>query len=193
MAENEEHWTICSRDDYQMPGDILTASDFFLIVPFFLYRTATKNNTTLAWDLDTSLGKEGKSKLYKEMMTNRMDSFHGVTEDITRDIDWAAKVHLTDQNQELTGEKGIFRQERKSGDDDYSACFDSILKHIRNSIAHGRMKSLNGYLLLEDFAPGRKAKAVGVPIPLTARLVIRPKTLVTWAGWIEQAYKGAIS
>lgn len=55
--------------------------------------------------------------------------------------------------------------------------FDCIIKHIRNSLAHGRVTDAGKYAILED----KKNN-------LTMRLVIEPGVLLDWADEIQASF-----
>jgi len=55
--------------------------------------------------------------------------------------------------------------------------FDCIIKHIRNSFAHGRVTDAGKYAILED----KKNN-------LTMRLVIEPGVLLDWADEIQASF-----
>ena len=187
MAKEKSQWTVQTQHEYQMPSRILLFEDFSTIVPFYLYRAAPANVSTLSWDIPSVLGAEGMSLLYVRMMGERMQSFRGTTS-VARESGWASEKKLADQNLAFDEEKGLFYQGSKRVDDstDYSDTFDSLLRHIRNVVAHGRMRKEGEFLLLED-SNGKSTDAKGNPKPLTARLVVRPSTLPHWARLIEDA------
>lgn len=185
MAKEKSQWTVQAQHEYEMPSRILLFDDFSTIVPFYLYRAAPTNDTTLSWDIPSVLGAEGMSRLYIRMMGKHLESFRGTTS-VARESDWAGRMRLADQNLDFDQEKGIFYQRAKQakGSSDYSDTFDSLLRHIRNAVAHGRMRKEGEYLLLED-RNGKSVDAKGKPKPLTARIVVRPSTLTHWARLID--------
>ena len=171
-------YTLSEESDYSLPADILPANTYLKAIPFFQYRAAPVTHTSLSYNIDELLTTSTKRHLYEEMVGDRRDYFL-YCPDCTKVLDRLASIGLCDQNLTLDGNKGWFwtRHCDAGNEESKAKAFMGLLRHIRNSIAHGRIALEDGFIILEDF--NGKGN-------LTARIVVDPETFNEWAMIIER-------
>lgn len=90
------------------------------------------------------------------------------------------KAQLSDETIVCNRPKGFFwlyTQNKQQGGQSESE-FDCLIKHIRNSIVHGRMQQQGEFALLED--KGKKN--------ITMRLIVPQSALLQWTLAVQQTY-----
>lgn len=181
-----EQFSICQPSAYQLPNKVLGFDEFSVIVPFFLYQAAPLRDCTLSLDFEGHLTSDEKTDLYEKMLGERMGSFLAVTSVSAKDtIKAIAQLSLADQNMKINCEKGVFRKKRNDAEGSYANAFDELLRHLRNSIAHSRIRKEGEFVLLEDYvSPWSEDK--NKKKSLTARIILKPSTLLSWADLMKQ-------
>ena len=168
---------ISVESEYELFSQIVSAHDFYTILPFYLYRAAPIETCSLSFDFQSRLSNEEKSSLYLRLLDNRISSIKATTS-IQREADWIEQNHLNDEGLVCDKEKGIYLIGSRIPDDNsYALLFDTLLRRVRNSIAHGRVAREGDFLILEDKSQDHKNRKKQ---RLTARFVLLPETLVEW-------------
>lgn len=181
-------YTICEQSEYSLPTEILSAKDYFDVVPFFLYRAAPQNDTPLSYDLGTVLSDSVRSNLLHCLIYDKTDDFIFVNIPANH-IEAIAALSLADQNLNPDRDKGFFQANAREENGTEAASakkFDALIRHIRNSFAHGRTAKEGDFLILEDWSTTRKTPY------LSARLVISPSTLIEWVAQIEKCVRANV-
>lgn len=89
-------------------------------------------------------------------------------------------------------ERGVLFVGKRSSIED--SCIESVCRHVRNAIAHGRLAIKNNeskpYLFLEDGAPPRQVlwppdKPTGIQLEVRMRMVLSFDTLEAWHAILE--------
>lgn len=153
------------------------------LIEFFLYYAAPVNTSPLSLDLSTSLNDADKgilvSSLLSECGCSKTDFIFIAFAD-RRESD-LERLKLTDELFVADRSKGFFwrdvpnsKQKARGAEHE----FDCITRHIRNSIAHGRISNKGGYALMED-----KSKKT-----ITMRLLIKPSVLLKWSESIQERF-----
>lgn len=171
--------TLAEESDYSLPADILPANTYLKAIPFFQYRAAPVSHTSLSYDIDALLTTSTKCDLYEEMIGDRAAHFV-YCPNLSKALNRLASIGLCDQNLTLDGNKGWFwtRHCDTRNEESKAKAFMELLRHIRNSIAHGRIALEDGFIILED-SNGRES--------LTARIIVDPESFNEWAMIIERA------
>lgn len=143
---------------------------------FFQYKTANDADSPLSFKLDKILSDDQKKELFSLLLkeanaTNEDFIFNSLLRNKIEDI---RSLNLSDTTLKCDKVKGFFHQNNPSTTHRSQLEIDSMLKHIRNSFAHGRISFNDAYLILED-----KRKE------LTGRLIITVDVLKKWKLCIE--------
>lgn len=175
--------SICQELANQGVFSVYSDSDASKMLEFFLYYAASIDTSPLSIDLTNSLSEAVKCELVRNLCKRAgcaesdfiFYTFRNRSQK-NRDLDAAC---LSDENFVSDRPKGFFslyvpNNKQKAAPE----CeFDCIIKHIRNSLAHGRLTDAGKYAILED-----KKKE------LTMRLVIEPSVLLDWADEIQTKF-----
>lgn len=151
------------------------------LIEFFLYYAADKKASPLSLDFDSSLTDKQKTRLADDLcglLQIPKGSF--IFDSFLQHRDNEIKtLGLDDQTKKMDSCGGFFHilnQTRGRSGETQFAC---IVRHLRNSIAHGRIEMVSDDLvLLEDM--GNKI--------LTMRLVLPQKALLDWAELIQAEF-----
>ncbi len=145
--------------------------EFIELIEFYLYRVAISNDSPLSYKIDVSISDEQKDSLYSNLLSKIGISeadflFSSFLRNIIKDI---RAMKLSDTTLESDRIKGFFHQSNPGKGKPNQHKLDAMLKHIRNSFAHGRVGRIGEYIILEDKAN-----------ELTARLIITIDALYKW-------------
>lgn len=147
------------------------SDDFISLIEFYLYRVANSKDSPLSYGIDVSLSTLQKDALYLRLLASI-----GVSETdflfnsfLRNTIKTIRTMKLSDTTLESDRIKGFFHQNNSDKKETAQHKLDAMLKHIRNSFAHGRIGCMGQYLILED-----KTKE------LTSRLIITLNALYIW-------------
>lgn len=172
--------SICQEIARRGVFSVYADSDASKMLEFFLYYAAPMHTSPLSIDLSNSLSEAVKCDLVRDLCKRAGCSesdfifytFRNRSQK-NRDLDAAC---LSDETFTSDRPKGFFSQYVPNNTQKgVPECeFDCIVKHIRNSLAHGRLTDAGKYAILED-----KNK------DLTMRLVIEPGVLLDWADEIQ--------
>ena len=159
---------------------VVSDSDALVLIEFFLYYAAPRGISPLSLDLPRALSGVEKDDLLNELCDEakceRSDlCFPTLRNGRTNEI---SRLNLTDERFVVDGAKGFFLLNVPNGkgappEDE----FDCIIRHIRNSIAHGRVCAVNDYGLFEDIKNN-----------LTMRFVVKPQALINWVSRIQERF-----
>ncbi len=144
---------------------------------FYQYKAANESDSPLSIKIDVLLSNDEKDELYGKLLDvaglNECDFlFNSLLRNKIKDI---RVMKLSDNTLVCDRIKGFFHQKAPSKSGKTQHKIDSLLKHIRDSFAHGRIAFANEHLILEDKRN-----------ELTARLVITLDVLIKWKNIIEQ-------
>ncbi len=144
---------------------------------FYQYKAANASDSPLSIKIDVLLSNAEKDELYSKLLevANLKEEdflFNSLLRNKIKDI---RGMNLSDNTLTCDRIKGFFHQKQPSKSGKIQHKIDSMLKHIRDSFAHGRISFVNEYLILED----KKNE-------LTSRLVITLDVLIKWKNIIEQ-------
>lgn len=175
--------SICQEMANKGVFSVYSDSDASKMLEFFLYYAAPVHTSPLSIDLPNSLSETVKRDLVRDLCKRAgcaesdfiFYSFRDQSQKI-RDLDAAC---LSDETFVPDRSKGFFcRHVPNNKQKGSPECeFDCIIKHIRNSFAHGRVTDAGKYAILED----KKNN-------LTMRLVIEPGVLLDWADEIQASF-----
>lgn len=177
-------YTICEPSDYAIPTELLSQADY-QIVPFLLYRAASKRQSPLSYELDRILPENVKSELLLSVLGDELENFI-FAKNPKAHMEQIARLGLADQNLCADRNKGFCQINGSLSESDSSRAkvFDTFLNRLRNSFAHGRTTKEGDFLILED-QYGRNGKNTD----LSARFVIDASTLVELVKHIEAAIR----
>lgn len=147
------------------------SAEFIALIEFYLYRVAISNDSPLSYGIDVSLSDEQKDSLYSNLLSmigvSEADfMFSSILRSKIKDI---RAMKLSDTTLESDRIKGFFHQSNPGKGKPIQHKLDAMLKHIRNSFAHGRVGCIGEYIILEDKVN-----------ELTARLIITIDALYKW-------------
>ncbi len=156
----------------QIDKDILSC-----LCDFYQYKAANASDSPLSIKTDVKLSIDEKDELYGKFLDvagikDDAFLFNSLLRNKIKDI----RAMCSSDNTLMCDQiKGFFHQSAptKSGKTQHK--IDSLLKHIRDSFAHGRIAFINEYLILED----KKNE-------LTACLIITLDVLMKWKDTISQ-------
>lgn len=169
----------------------LASSGIFSVYPdreairmleFYLYYAAPLRISPMSLDLENAFSDTQKNQLmlnFCSVMNCAKNDliFQTLADTKANEID---KAQLSDETIVYDRPKGFFwlyTQNKQQGGQSESE-FDCLIKHIRNSIAHGRMGQQGEFALLED--KGKKN--------ITMRLIVPQSALLQWTLAVQQIY-----
>lgn len=177
--------TITRESSYQGAFEVFEAKDAAILVGLFLYRLALADQCPLSWDLETKLNVNQKDKLFAELLkvANAEEADFVFASMLINRLARIEELGLSDETLSADKAKGFFQ---KSGPEEKAKekvhRFDSMMRHMRNSIAHGRVCRHGSLILLEDWG-GKQ---------LTARLFIDDASLLSWAAIVTETAEALI-
>ncbi len=159
---------------------VVSDSAALVLIEFFLYYAAPQNISPLSLDLPHVLSDIEKDELLtmlcKEAGCDKDDLCFITLRDSK--INEVLDLGLSDESFIADRAKGFFWRYvpngRKSQPENE---FDCIVKHIRNSIAHGRVCAVGDFALFEDLKNN-----------LTMRFVVKPQALISWISCIQERF-----
>ena len=172
MDKNNTAVDICKDSDYTSVFQFdFQSTDFLSLIEFYLYRIANSKDSPLSYGIDTSLSEVQKDTLYSRLL-----ALIGVPEAdflfspiLRNNIKEIRTMKLSDTTLESDRIKGFFLQSNSGKEKIVQHKLDAMLKHIRDSFAHGRVGRMGEYIILEDKVN-----------ELTARLIITIEALYIW-------------
>ena len=179
MSENGIPIDISQDSDYQSVFlSSIDSKTLLMIADFFQYRTANSYDSPLSLKIDLLLSEAQKDELFKRLLdsANILDSDILFSSILRNNIKEIREMELSDLTLRCDRIKGFFHQNNqpmKNGLSQHK--IDSLFKHVRDAFAHGRIASVEPFLLLED-----KKKQ------LTGRLIITIDALLKWKIVVEE-------
>lgn len=148
------------------------------LLEFFLYYAAPVRLSPLSLDLEHELTSEDKDSLIDDLCVmakcEKTDlCYIGLSNAKGVELE---RLGLSDESFLADRPKGFFWQYKANRKDALPEHeFDCIIKHLRNSMAHGRICSYGKLALFEDKNND-----------ITMRFVVDPNALVSWSSAIEE-------
>lgn len=157
--------------------------DLFTIVTFFVFHSPCKGLSSMSRTLEEYGWKSPwKKPFYLNKQLKEMSDNYIILSSARKydDMHQAAKKAKLDGN--FTDD---LKTERICVNDNEKNQFMSVFYHIRNAFAHGRLNMINVegecIFIMEDICPEKNTDKV----KLSARIVIKKKTLLSWISLIE--------
>lgn len=142
---------ISKDSDYVLPKSIekLENSD---LQSYFQYYFARSDISPLSLDIENKLSDSEKDLLYdiliKRIGASSNDFIFGSP--LRSRINDIRKLELSDSTLKIDKTKGFFHVYYNPQSRISESKIDSMLKHIRNSFAHGRIAFISDHLIIED-------------------------------------------
>ena len=173
---NKENCVIANNDEWLQtpsPFDVID-EDMKIIIIFFVFHIPVEGVSARGKSLkEYGWGKKSKTNDFKELKRRliefgEMNEKYFVCEDNFEKLKSAlTKNQLIDFPKDIENQKVVFKKDK-------SSMIDSLIFHIRNAFAHGRVALYkNGqYIVMEDINPKSKV--------ISARMILKKETLMKW-------------
>ena len=165
--------TINTPHQYIGAFNAFTNSELKLIETI-LYKMAPIDTCPLSLDVEHSMSNDEKTRIYERFLSvecidkNRF-LFSQILHNHLKDIE---RLGLDDNHLIADGCKGfLWKKGTERVPDDKQHRIDALLRHLRNSIAHGRVAKIEGYLLFEDWGGKGLSARILITVSSLKRLI----------------------